>query len=151
MRHLLCGLLLMVGAEVWAGDFAVVVSKQSPLAQLDKRDVANIFLAKTHQAGMAKRIVPLELIDQEYQRTFYQEIAGKSLAQINSYWTTLIFTGKGRPPRQVSDETQLIDALMRNPNAITYLPLERITEQMKVVHQLPERDRNVLINPKNKN
>lgn len=38
------------------------------------------------------------------QTTFYREIAGKTLPQINSYWTTLIFTGKGKPPRSI-DET----------------------------------------------
>ena len=47
------------------------------------------------------RVQPMELSDLGYKAIFYREISGKTLPQINSYWTTLIFTGKGKPPKNI--------------------------------------------------
>jgi len=131
----LIGLLLCAGVN--AGGLVVVVDKSSPVTRLDQREVASIFLAKTNRIELGGRVVPLELNDTPFRQLFYRQISGKSLAQINSYWTTLIFTGKGRPPKKVGALTELIELLASDPHAITYLPADQITDSMKVVHHLP--------------
>lgn len=136
MKRLLCALLITLSAAAHAENFAVVVNKSSAVGKLDKREVANIFLSKTTRHHNNQTVTPLELHDTATQELFYHEISGKTLAQINSYWTTLIFTGKGRPPKKISGVAQLIEALSKNPNAITYLPLNQITGSMKIVHMV---------------
>ncbi len=133
MRWLMLPLLLIISCTATA-ELVVVVGKDSPLEELGRNEVANIFLAKTNRLADGSRIRPLELSDEGYKADFYRKIAGKTLPQINSYWTTLIFTGKGRPPKNVTETSSLVDKLNSDPHTISYLPLEQVTETMKVVH-----------------
>jgi len=136
MRYLLGIFFVIVSTVAYTEDFAVVVNKNSSVNSLDKRQVANIFLAKMTRIRGNGRVTPLELHDTAFQAHFYHEISGKTLSQINSYWTTLIFTGKGRPPKKIAEINQLIEAINSNPHAITYLPVDHITGSMKIVHRV---------------
>lgn len=133
MRRLLI-LIALLAANPCHADLAVVVGKGSAIDKLDQREVANIFLAKTTRLANGNRVRPVELSDDGYKALFYREISGKTLAQINSYWTTLIFTGKGRPPKNVEETGRLIELLNSDPHAIGYLPLGQITESVKVLY-----------------
>lgn len=128
---LLCALLLSTACHA---DIAIVASKDSPIDKLNAHEVADIFLAKSRYLTDGKRVTPLELRKSSYRATFYRDIAGKTLPQVNSYWTTLIFTGKGKPPRIVDSLEQVIELLNSNPYAISYLPLGEINETLKVLY-----------------
>lgn len=130
---LLCAYLL---ASSCHAEIAVVAAKASPIERLDAREVADIFLAKTNHLRDGSRVMPCELRENPLRAAFYRDIAGKTLPQINSYWTTLIFTGKGKPPRNVEALEQLIELLAKNPNAVTYLPLEQVSGALKVLYIL---------------
>lgn len=130
---LLCGYLL---AGACHAEIAVVASKASPIDKLDGHEVADIFLAKTNYLRDGSRVTPLELRENPFRASFYRDISGKTLPQINSYWTTLIFTGKGKPPRNVEALEQLVELLESSPNAITYLPLEQVSGTLKVLYIL---------------
>ncbi len=134
MRHLLCLLIFTFSTTVLAEGFAIVVGKSSPIDELNEREVTRIFLAKTTRLHEKENISPHELSNEATQEAFYREISGKSLSQINAYWTTLIFTGKGRPPKKIGALTQLIEVINNNPNSITYLPTNQVTDAMKVVY-----------------
>ncbi len=133
MRLKLATLLLLVASATQA-QFAVVASIGSPVQELDRRQVANIFLARTNRLPNGGKAKPLELNDEQVKARFYHEVTGKTLPQINSYWTTLIFTGKGRPPHNVDNRQRLIEALNSNPNAISYLPLDQVPDGLKVLY-----------------
>ncbi len=136
MRRLLVTLSLLYACSASA-ELAIVVAKESPLQSLQKSDAANIFLAKTNRLADGSRIKPLELDDDNIKADFYKQVTGKTLPQINSYWTTLIFTGKGRPPRSLKESRRLIDLLKSDPQTITYLPIEQVDESLKVVLTFP--------------
>jgi hypothetical protein len=133
MRHLL-GIFLLLLATTSHAELVVVAGKDSLIEKMDKRQVADIFLAKTTRLIGGSRVQPIELLNNDAKATFYFEISGKTIAQVNSYWTTLIFTGKGKPPKNVKEIGRLTEILNSDPYAITYLPLNQITESMKILH-----------------
>jgi len=127
--------ILATGTPVYS-DLVVVVAKSSEIPQLSQREVQRIFLAKTRYASNGQRLEPYELSNDDYKSYFYKQISGKDLSQLNSYWTTLIFTGKGKPPKSVGHRNSLLDKLLRNPKAISYIPEEYLDDRFKVVHTL---------------
>lgn len=133
---ILCVLFLSAACRA---DVAIVAGKDSPIDKLNAHEVADIFLAKTRYLADGKRVTPLELRENSYRAAFYRNISGKTLPQINSYWTTLIFTGKGRPPHTVDNLEQVVELLNSNPYAISYLPLDEIGETLKVLYILAPR------------
>jgi hypothetical protein len=135
MKQLLIFIFLCMTYGVHA-DIAVVVGKNSSVNNIDEREVSNIFLSKTRFLHNGTKVKAFELNNELIKKEFYKAIANKSPSQINSYWTTLIFTGKGRPPRKVQEINRLIQVLNDTPNAIAYLPQEKVTDSMRVVHTI---------------
>jgi hypothetical protein len=112
-------------ADVW-----VVVGKTSPIEKLNEQEAANIFLAKTNRLADGSRITTLKLMDPNNESSFYYKISGKNPSQITSYWTALIFTGKGKPPKEFTDRHKLLAELTQKPEAIAYISSEQMTDQM---------------------
>jgi len=115
----------------------VVVAKNSTIESLDDQHVANIFLARTNRFPNGEKANPIELQNNQKKMYFYQEISGKTPSQLNAYWTTIVFTGKGKPPKNYPAHDDIKISLKNQPGAITYLPLDQVTEDMKVVYTFP--------------
>jgi len=120
---LLFSLALAANAEI-----AVVVSKDSSISTMNKREISQIFLSKTRRLPNGDMAVTVESDEQQVQNEFYEEISGKNQKQLKAYWTTLIFTGKGQPPRKLKESKDVLEFVEKNPNAIGYVPLEQIDE-----------------------
>ncbi len=115
----------------------VVVSKDSPVETLENQQIANIFLTRTNRYPNGNKATPIELSHSQMRDIFYQEISGKSPTQLMAYWTTLIFSGKGKPPRGYGDIKSLIRRLGSNPGSISYLNLSQVTDELKIVYRFP--------------
>lgn len=113
------------------------MAKNSSIEALDEQYIANIFLARTNRFPNGEKALPLELKDNVLRDLFYQKIAGKSPKQLYSYWTTLVFTGKGKPPKNFQNHAALQSKLLSSPGSITYKPIEHVTDDMKVVYRFP--------------
>ena len=130
-------LLLVVLSSLAQGQVVVVVAKNSTIDTLDNQYIANIFLTRTNRFPNGEKAMPVELAQSDIRATFYQEISGKSPMELTAYWTTLIFSGRGRPPKGYGEIAALIERLEKTPNAISYLSLAQVTEKLKVVYQFP--------------
>ena len=130
-------LLWLLGIGSAHAEWLVVVGAGSPIESLNERQVTDIFLARTNYLDPVGRITTLELSDEDHHYDFYHRISSKTPAQINSYWTTLIFTGKGKPPREVSNRQQLLHELNSDPGAIAYLNDNLPDKDFKVVATIP--------------
>lgn len=132
MTFLLCFVCHFSYAQV-----VVVVAQDSNIDVLNEQHVENIFLARTSHFPNGEKAYPFELRDTESRTHFYQHLSGKSLSQLNAYWTTLIFTGKGRPPKSIELVKDIDGLLSKTPGAITYLQSHLVTQNMKVVYRFP--------------
>lgn len=132
---LLMAMVLMVFPWTAKAEIVVVVAKSSSIASLTEREIRRIFLAKSRRLN-GSRVQPFELSNEDFKAQFYEKVTGKNLRQLNSYWTTLIFTGKGKPPKNVDKAETLLNALSDNPSAIAYMPVEYLDDRLKVVHRV---------------
>ncbi len=115
----------------------VVMAKDSKIENLDDRHVANIFLTRTNRFPNGKKAIPIELKNSDIRSSFYEEISGKNPTQLMAYWTTLIFSGKGKPPKGYKNVETLITRLENNPGCISYLSLAQVTDDLKIVYRFP--------------
>ncbi len=133
MKKLL--LLLIFALTAGKAELVIVASKESPLHKLSKKEVSRLFLAKTRRLQSGQRITPVELAATEYKAEFYRHIAKKSLSQLHAYWTTVIFTGKGKPPKALPDKSSLIRLLTDDHQTISYLPAQDLDPTLKVLYR----------------
>jgi hypothetical protein len=54
-------------------------------------------------------------------------------AQLNSYWSRLMFTGQVMPPQTIGSEAAMLEMVRRNPGAIGYVGQEPQDKGVRVV------------------
>lgn len=125
--------LALLASFVIQAEVAVIVHPSNS-AQIDNNAVARIFLGKMKSFPNSGQAVPLNLGDSNATRkTFEDKVLKKSSSQIKAYWSKLVFTGKGTPPKAISDEAELIKLISTNPNMIGYIDAAKVDGSVKVV------------------
>lgn len=127
-------MLLMLSMPAHAKAEAVlVVSENSPIHKLSRHEVADIFLGNSRSQPQLGKIVPLDRTQEALRQEFYQAYLGKSLPQVKAHWAKIIFTGRGHPPRTVSNAEELKNVLGSNPNAVGYAERDAVDETLRIV------------------
>lgn len=129
---LLAGSVPPATAEVVA-----VVSARSSITSLSVHQIHNIFLGKESRFPNGELAVPIDYPEGSMVRDeFYARYFDRTSVQIKSYWSKLIFTGKGKPPQVLRPGARLRKAVAENPNYIGYMKREDADESVKVVKLL---------------
>ncbi|WP_185233363.1 phosphate ABC transporter substrate-binding protein [Teredinibacter franksiae] len=124
--------VLFCAATVIA-DTAVIIHPSNASA-LDKDTVKKIFLGKTKSFPSGGTAVPINQKDGDATRAgFDQNVLGKSSSQIKAYWSKLVFTGKGTPPKEVENDAEIKALVANNPNIIGYIDATQVDDSVKVV------------------
>jgi len=126
------GLILTMAAA--RGDVVAVVSDRSAVVSLSKNQVVDIFLGRAARFPNGNQAVPIDQAEGAAARDeFYIRFAGKTAAQIKAHWSKIIFTGRGQPPRAVSNSGEIKKLLASNPNGIGYIEQSDVDGSVKVV------------------
>ena len=125
--------LTLVGGTTMA-DVVAVVSPSSPLAELSKNQVVDIFLGRVSRLPDGEQALPIDQAEGSAARDeFYAKFAGKSAAQIKAHWAKIIFTGRGQPPQEVSNSIEVKKLVIRKPHAIGYIEKNLVDGSVRVL------------------
>ena len=131
MKKLLSALALLSCATLAQAEVAVIVNAGARAAP-SQADVANIFLGKDKS---------LKGVDQAAwnptKEKFYAGVANKNESQLKSYWSGLVFTGKGQPLPSVAGDAEVVAKVAAEADAIGYVDKAAVTDQVKVLFTLP--------------
>jgi ABC-type phosphate transport system substrate-binding protein len=128
------GLTLAFGSGTSGADVVAVVSSKSAITVLSKSQIEDIFLGRATHLPAGLQAVPLDQPEGSSAREeFYARVAGKSPAQMKAYWSRIIFTGRGQPPKEVTDGTALRKRLADDPTTIGYIDASLVNDSVKVV------------------
>jgi hypothetical protein len=112
-------------------EVAVIVNAGASAAPTQS-DVANIFLGKDKS---------LKGVDQKdwnpTKDKFYSGVTSKNESQLKSYWSGLVFTGKGQPLPSVADDAAVVAKVGAEADAIGYVDKAAVTDKVKVLFTLP--------------
>lgn len=129
---LLAGLAAPVYAEV-----VPVVSSKSPIETLSVDQLNNIFLGKENRFPNGEVAVPVDHPEGSSVRDeFYSRFFGRTSKQIKSYWSKLIFTGKGQPPHVLRPQERLKKLVAENPSYIGYMNRTDADASVKIIQLL---------------
>jgi ABC-type phosphate transport system substrate-binding protein len=136
LKHSYSILLISLASSLASAEISVIVSNNNPNAAIDQATVGKIFLGKTKSFPDGTQAVPIDQDDGAAARnTFNSTVLGKSSSQLKSYWSRLIFTGKGTPPKQSGNDASVKKLVADNPNIIGYVDSSVVDDTVKVVHK----------------
>jgi len=80
-------------------------------------------------------------VNSDLRARFYKWLLNKTVAEMNSYWARLLFSGRAKPPRQLSSNiSEMAEMLKNNRNAIIYVNSVSVKElgNVKIVYVLTD-------------
>ena len=114
----------------------VVIVHPSNTSDLPVAEISKIFLGKQSTFANGGEAVPVNLAEGNATRdAFDNTVLGKNARQIKAYWSKLVFTGKGTPPKEVESDEKVIELVSKNPNVIGYIDAASASDKVKVVHK----------------
>jgi len=133
--RLLAALLLASGAAMaQADDLVVVVSARSPIDSLRPDQVAAIFLGQTPRFPNGAVATALDQpIGSAERDQFYLRVAGKTPALLKAYWSKMVFTGRGQPPRELAGSAAVRKAVADDPGLVGYIEREALDPSVRQV------------------
>lgn len=117
-------LLLLAGVpgSTAGADFKVIVNAGNPVDSITKSDLSKMFLKKTESWPSGQAIIPVDLApDSPVRESFSEDVHGRKVASVKSYWQRQIFSGKAVPPVEYKSEVNVITFVAGNPGAVGYV------------------------------
>jgi ABC-type phosphate transport system substrate-binding protein len=130
--------LLWCAASASAAEFVVVVSAKNPVAALRAEQVAAIFLSQTGRFPGGEEATALDLpVGSPLRDEFYNKIAARTPALMKAYWTKMVFTGRGQPPRELPNSAAVRRMVADNPAMIAYIDRAALDASVKAIQVTP--------------
>jgi ABC-type phosphate transport system substrate-binding protein len=118
----LLGLLAAARSRAAPPAFRVIVNPSNASANLDRKFLTDAFLKKVTRWPGGEPIRPVDLAsDSPTRRRFTEEVLGRSVAAVKSYWQQLIFSGRNVPPPELDSDEEVVRYVARYPGAIGYV------------------------------
>jgi ABC-type phosphate transport system substrate-binding protein len=123
-----CSISLCASAEV------VLVVHPSNSADLNKKLVQRIFLGKEKKFSTGQEAIPINQVPNSASRSsFDSDTLGRSSTQVAAYWSKLVFTGKGIPPKEVTSDAEVLALVAGNQNAVGYVDSSAVNDSVKTI------------------
>lgn len=109
-------------ADAHAAAFRVIVHPKNPLRDLDRAELARIFLKKVTRWPDDTPASPVDLrADAEARREFSESVLGRSIGAVRSYWQQAIFTGRDTPPPELDSDEAVVRFVLAHRGAVGYV------------------------------
>ena len=117
-----------------AAELVVIVSSRSAVTSLRQEQVADIFLGQISSFPGGAELVALDQIIGAPERDqFYSKVTSKTRPLVKAYWTKMIFTGRGQPPKEVASSAAIRKMVADNPSLIGYIDKSDLDASVKAV------------------
>lgn len=135
MKRVLAVALLAANIHTGAAaEVVVIVSAKSAVTTLRADQVADIFLGQIASFPDGVEAVAIDQrIGTPLRDEFYQKVTAKTAPLIKAYWTKMIFTGRGQPPREVGGNAAIRKLVAATPGVIGYIDKSALDPSVKAV------------------
>jgi len=131
-KFLLCASVLLFSFSSVAG--VTVIVNTTNTAAIDEGDISRIFLGKVKQFSSGDKITIVNLkYNQATRNEFEKKVLNKSASQVKAYWSKLMFSGKGKPPKELASDKEILAFIAANPGSIGYVAEASVDGSVKVV------------------
>ena len=117
-----------------AQTYKVIVNNGNAVTSLSKSEVSKYFLKSQKKWSSGTEVTPVDLkASSSVRERFSKEVHKKTIAQVRAFWQQSVFSGKDTPPRELTNDSQVIEFVKSNPGAIGYVSSGANTQGVKVI------------------
>lgn len=136
MKQTICSLAMVTVLSTIAlpalAELVIVINPQNDTKTMTTTQAAQFFL------GGSVQFIPLEQTNASPIRLeFYKKVLEKEPSQVQAIWARIVFTGKGKPPKECKSSDEVKKAIRENVNAIGYIERSAVDDSVKVIATIP--------------
>jgi ABC-type phosphate transport system substrate-binding protein len=105
-----------------AAGYRVIVNVANASAAIDKRMLSDVFLKKVTRWPNGEVIRPVDLsVRSPVRRAFSDDVVGRSVDEVKSYWQQAIFSGRDIPPPELDSDEDVVSYVVKHAGAVGYV------------------------------
>jgi hypothetical protein len=102
--------------------YRVIAHPDTKISAVERAFLKDVFLKKATRWPGDEIVRPVDHgPDTAVRRKFSQDVIGRSVSAVKSYWQSLIFAGRDVPPPELDNDAQIIAYVQTHPGAIGYV------------------------------
>jgi len=126
-------LALVTGMGIAGAADVLIANPGVAKSALTKEQVKNMLLGKSKNWPGGSRVKLCVAKSGDASASGIKTYTRKTLAQFNLYWRKLAFSGKGKPPKQVGNDADVLAYVAANAGAIGFVAAGQSTGGAKVI------------------
>lgn len=130
---LTCVGLFVPAAMLFGADLKVIANPSVAASSVSSDDLKGVFLATKTSLSDGSHVEPVLEKDGPVHEAFLKEFVGKTDAALQTYYRSLVFTGKASMPKQLASDADVMAYVAKTKGAIGYVSSATSTSGVKVL------------------
>jgi TonB family protein len=130
---LAAGLAISISSGALATDIKVIANSSVKADSISAAELKRIYLQQENSLDDGTRVEPVIQKDGRVHKTFLQQYVGKSDDDLQTYYRTLVFTGRGSMPKELGSDAEVVAYITQTKGAIGYVDAEIDTGGARVI------------------
>jgi len=131
------GLMISGRVSAQAGDVKVIANSSMRENTVSTQELKGVFLEERNALGDGTHVEPVLQKRGLAHQTFLREFLGKNDEALQTYYRTLIFTGRGSMPKALGSDAEVVAYVAQTRGAIGYVSAGTSAEGVKTLAILP--------------
>lgn len=111
----------------------VVIGSPDINIDLGVKEIKKLYLGKKVAANNVD-LTAIELDPSLPQKAeFHRAVTNKSLVQLESYWSKQLFTGKGKPPKSLASQQEVLEKVKNGHHVVGYVEETVASDDVKIL------------------
>jgi hypothetical protein len=127
------GLAIFVSGDSLAENVKVIANASVTADAISAADLRRVFLEERIALADGSHVEPVLEKDGRVHAAFLQKYLGRSEDNLQTYYRTLVFTGKGSMPKELGSDAEVVAYVARTRGAIGYVSSTASAEGVKTL------------------
>jgi ABC-type phosphate transport system substrate-binding protein len=133
LRSIAIVVCLTAGATAYAGDVKIIANSSVGASAVSADELKGVFLATKTSLSDGSHAEPVLEKGGAAHEAFLKEYIGKTDAALETYYRSLVFTGKGSMPKMLASDAEVVAYVARTKGAIGYVGAGTATAGVKTL------------------
>ncbi|MFV1984854.1 MAG: phosphate ABC transporter substrate-binding protein [Thiohalomonadales bacterium] len=118
-------------------DVVVIVNPANDHSLTKVSKIKKYFLRKKKKFSNGQAVIPVvPPVGSKEREIFNEKVLHRSASQLKAYWSRIIFSGKGSPPKALSDAAAVKAFVAKNTRAIGYIDSSLADDSVKIIYTI---------------
>jgi len=133
LHYLFLAAFTIGAATVSAADIKVIANSSVGASSVSSDELKGVFLATKSSLSDGSHVEPVLLKGGAVHEAFLKDYVGKSDSALETYYRSLVFTGKGSMPKAFATDAEVVAYVEKTKGAIGYVGSATSTTNAKVL------------------